>query len=116
MPRVLVSVLLACLFVLPFGWRPVSGEEAPAGCEQVFAATSRGGGGAPVGGGGCSILGREGSSRVEVIRVIDGDTIRVSGGRRIRYVGVDTPEVGDGPSILGPRQRSSIRVWYRDER
>lgn len=28
-------------------------------------------------------------------RVIDGDTIEVEGGKRVRYIGVDTPEVGD---------------------
>jgi endonuclease YncB( thermonuclease family) len=30
-----------------------------------------------------------------VVRVIDGDTIEVSGGTRIRLIGVDTPETGD---------------------
>jgi micrococcal nuclease len=28
-----------------------------------------------------------------VVRVIDGDTIELSGGERIRYIGIDTPEV-----------------------
>jgi endonuclease YncB( thermonuclease family) len=30
-----------------------------------------------------------------VVRVIDGDTIEVTGGTRIRLIGVDTPETGD---------------------
>jgi micrococcal nuclease len=30
-----------------------------------------------------------------VTRIIDGDTIEVEGGERIRYIGVDTPERGD---------------------
>jgi len=30
-----------------------------------------------------------------VIRVIDGDTITVEGGYRVRYIGIDTPEIGE---------------------
>ncbi|MBI4209001.1 MAG: thermonuclease family protein [Deltaproteobacteria bacterium] len=32
---------------------------------------------------------------IRVIRVIDGDTVELEGGDRVRYVGVDTPERGD---------------------
>jgi micrococcal nuclease len=32
---------------------------------------------------------------VRVVRVIDGDTVVVSGGERVRLIGVDTPERGD---------------------
>jgi len=32
-------------------------------------------------------------TQVKVIRVIDGDTIEVAGGERVRYIGIDTPEV-----------------------
>lgn len=32
---------------------------------------------------------------VKVIRVIDGDTIEIEGGERVRYVGIDTPETVD---------------------
>ncbi len=32
---------------------------------------------------------------VSVLRVIDGDTIVVAGDARVRYIGVDTPEVGE---------------------
>ena len=39
--------------------------------------------------------------KVRVSRVIDGDTIVVSGGRRVRYIGIDTPEVGDSPQLFG---------------
>jgi len=28
-----------------------------------------------------------------VVRVIDGDTIEIAGGARVRYIGIDTPEV-----------------------
>ena len=32
---------------------------------------------------------------VKVIRVIDGDTIEIEGGDRVRYIGIDTPETVD---------------------
>lgn len=31
--------------------------------------------------------------QVRVVRVIDGDTIEIAGGARVRYIGIDTPEV-----------------------
>jgi len=34
----------------------------------------------------------ETASLVQVVRVIDGDTIEIEGGQRIRYIGIDTPE------------------------
>jgi endonuclease YncB( thermonuclease family) len=42
---------------------------------------------------------------VKVMRVIDGDTIVVEGGKRIRYLGIDTPETVDwrkGVQCFGP--------------
>jgi micrococcal nuclease len=30
---------------------------------------------------------------VSVVRVIDGDTVVIAGGQRVRYIGIDTPEV-----------------------
>lgn len=32
----------------------------------------------------------------EVLRVVDGDTIELSGGEKVRYIGIDTPETGNG--------------------
>ena len=88
--------VLLSLSILAMGWRPSPGG-APTGCEMVFAATTRGGATASVGGGGCNILRRSDNGRSKVVRVVDGDTIKVSGGRRVRYVGIDTPEVGEDP-------------------
>jgi len=34
------------------------------------------------------------SEKVVVTRVIDGDTIEIQGGDRVRYIGMDTPEIG----------------------
>lgn len=36
-------------------------------------------------------------SLVKVARVIDGDTIEIEGGQRVRYIGMDTPELGENP-------------------
>lgn len=35
------------------------------------------------------------ASAIKVSRVIDGDTIELADGRRVRYIGMDTPEMGD---------------------
>lgn len=40
-------------------------------------------------------LGSQEREKVEVIRVIDGDTIELEDGRRVRYIGIDTPETVD---------------------
>ena len=47
--------------------------------------------------GGSAVLGREsdedgGPAEARVQRVVDGDTIVLAGGERVRYIGVDTPE------------------------
>lgn len=36
-----------------------------------------------------------GDDSVKVTRVIDGDTIEIEGGERVRYIGIDTPETVD---------------------
>jgi micrococcal nuclease len=38
---------------------------------------------------------RCGPARALVSRVIDGDTVELEGGARVRYIGVDTPELAD---------------------
>ena len=37
----------------------------------------------------------------KVIQVIDGDTITVEGGYRVRYIGIDTPEIHPVPEAYG---------------
>lgn len=46
-----------------------------------------------------------GANRQEarVARVIDGDTVELEGGQRVRYIGVNTPEMNDS--------RPAIRAW-----
>lgn len=49
---------------------------------------------------------------VRVIRVIDGDTIELEGGERVRYLGVDTPEKGE-PFFKESTERN--REWVEGE-
>jgi micrococcal nuclease len=39
--------------------------------------------------------GNGGDNLVKVVRVIDGDTVEIEGGERVRYIGIDTPETVD---------------------
>lgn len=82
---------LAVLLLVPDGARPTP-DGVPAGCEEVFAATTRGGASAPSGRVGCTWWGGS-STGVLVEKVIDGDTIVLVGGERVRYVGLDSPEL-----------------------
>lgn len=43
----------------------------------------------------------EGIAEVLVTRVIDGDTIEIEGGGRVRYLGIDTPETVDPHRPVG---------------
>ena len=43
--------------------------------------------------------------QVKVIRVIDGDTIEIAGGSRVRYIGIDAPEVYPQMEFYGPEAR-----------
>ena len=47
-----------------------------------------------------------------VERVVDGDTLKLSGGERVRLIGVDTPEVHYSDKLLrdAKRQNKDIRV------
>lgn len=40
-------------------------------------------------------------TEVKVIRVVDGDTIEIEGGEKVRYIGVDTPETVDPRRAVG---------------
>lgn len=43
---------------------------------------------------------------VRVIRVIDGDTIEISGGAHVRYIGIDTPETYPEEEFYGPEAKA----------
>jgi micrococcal nuclease len=47
--------------------------------------------------------------QVRVVRVIDGDTIEIEGGERVRYIGIDTPEVHPSVEYYG------IEAWEKNQ-
>ena len=54
------------------------------------------------------------TSTVKVSQVIDGDTIVISGGQHIRYIGIDAPEIHPEPEYYGveawqTRRQSGLR-------
>ena len=99
-PLMRLFLVLAGVMAAMLGWQTVSADvEVPPGCAQVFAATTRGGAQIPSGGG-CNLF-RGNTDGIHVLRVIDGDTIVVSGNRHVRYIGIDTPEVHPQLEPLG---------------
>ena len=45
-------------------------------------------------------------TQARVIRVIDGDTIEIAGGARVRYIGMDTPETYPEVELYGPEAKA----------
>ena len=68
-------------------------------CDDVARATTRGGAESSTA-----------SRGVLVQRVIDGDTVVLANGDRVRYIGMDTPERGSRSST---KPRNSTDVWWR---
>ncbi len=56
-----------------------------------------------VGGGGCTAFREPAITNAEVARVVDGDTVVLRNGQRLRYIGIDTPEIGDNMELYGPQ-------------
>ncbi len=118
--RIALSLVLASMLLAGVAWRPIqTNGQAPAGCEVIYAATTRGGAEAPSGGGlSCNASNGSGDTS-RVARVIDGDTIELANGDRVRYIGIDTPERGE--SFFGAATRlnrglvegKNVRVVYR---
>ncbi|MDP2936835.1 MAG: thermonuclease family protein [Dehalococcoidia bacterium] len=44
-----------------------------------------------------------GRQEARVVRVIDGDTVELDGGQRVRYIGINTPEITDS--------RPAVKAW-----
>lgn len=42
-----------------------------------------------------NVLGINENQTFKVVRIIDGDTIEIEGGEKIRYIGINTPEIDD---------------------
>ena len=113
MTRSAISILnpvlpLLALLVLG-GWSGLGGpgSQAPAGCRDVYAATTRGGASLPSGGLFCSLRPPRGTAQVQ--RVVDGDTVVLAGGERVRYLGIDTPEVTGTPEPFGSEATDANR-------
>jgi len=47
--------------------------------------------------------------QVRVVRVIDGDTVEIEGGERVRYIGIDTPEVYPSAEYYG------MEAWEKNQ-
>ncbi len=58
----------------------------------------------PAGSGGGGTSDGATGKRVKVIRVVDGDTIKIKGGKYVRLIGIDTPERGQ--PLYGAAKRS----------
>lgn len=91
-----LGALLAAAGLAEGGLAAQGTSRAPATCEEVAAATTRGGARLPeaaAGGLGCSTVPRATDDGLYLVdRVIDGDTIVLANGERVRYVGIDAPE------------------------
>jgi len=46
-----------------------------------------------------NVLGTNENQTFKVVRIVDGDTIEIEGGEKIRYIGINTPEIDDKDPI-----------------
>ena len=51
-----------------------------------------------------------------VVRVIDGDTVVLASGERVRYVGLDTPEMGENPECGAQEATDLNRLMVEGKR
>ena len=97
---VIFGVLLAC----GGGSNAFSGPPILETCDDVARATTRGGS-----------LPSSPSNGARVERVVDGDTMVLANGERVRYIGVDTPERDERfyeeATALNRRLVEGQRVW-----
>ena len=79
-----------------------SGSQASPSAKSTPAPTAKG---TPSAGPAPSPVATPGANLKEarVSRTIDGDTVELEGGQRVRYIGVDTPEMNDS--------RPAVRAW-----
>ena len=114
--RGLSALFLLAVLLVPEGVRHTP-DGVSVGCEEVFAATTRGGASASSGRVGCTWGGGT-SAGVPVKKVIDGDTIVLAGGETVRYVGMDAPEMGREGEPFGLEATRFNRglVWGRKVR
>jgi len=107
--RALLPLLPLLALLVLGGWYggALPEPQEPPGCRGVYTATSRGGASLPSNGLSCSL--RPPPDTVLVQRVVDGDTIVLAGGERVRYVGIDTPEATGVSEFFGPEATEANR-------
>lgn len=49
-----------------------------------------------------------GMARGHVVRVYDGDTVKLSSGERVRFIGIDTPEMHDNPKLYRDVKKTGL--------
>ena len=89
---------LAFLLVLS-GWSGSASPalEGPQGCEDVFAATTRGNASLSPRGFACALFAPSGT--IQTQWVVDGDTLVLSNNQHVRYTGIDAPEMSGFPEF-----------------
>ncbi|MBI2846634.1 MAG: thermonuclease family protein [Chloroflexi bacterium] len=116
--RVLLLALPLFIFFTWSGWPLPYSERAlvfwtsSSDCDAVQNATTRGGARleeAQRGGLSCTLKPIGESTLEKVARVVDGDTIVLQDGSRVRYVGLDTPEIGEKAEFYGQEATETNR-------
>ncbi len=114
--RAALALAIALALIAALGSFPARGHDAlaqssaarriPETCDDVVRATTRGAGprteeSREDGGFGCQAAKPQRGDELLVKRVIDGDTIELATGERVRYVGIDAPETGERAEPFG---------------
>jgi len=109
--RVLLGLVLA-LFAPGVFFNPGPRDlSQPPRCQLLLSQTSRGGATfvEPSRQGLVCNPQSNGRESAQVIRVVDGDTIVIAGNRRVRYIGIQAPEMGARPQFYGPEATQANR-------
>lgn len=118
----LLKVLSPLVFLLVLsGWSGAASPalEGPPGCEDVFAATTRGSASLPPQGFACALFAPSGT--IQAQWVVDGDTLVLSNNQHVRYTGVDAPEMSGLPEFYAVEATNANRKmvegrWVRLEK
>ena len=55
-----------------------------------------------------------GAASSRVVEVVDGDTLELEGGERVRLLGIDAPEDGETNECFGPEATAWLRLLVQD--
>jgi endonuclease YncB( thermonuclease family) len=93
---------------MPFS-KGVSGQDTPFSFWRIFVSLLLTGGICTAHAGGCPAV--NSSERVQVAFVYDGDTVKLADGRRLRIIGINTPEIshtGQPSQALAAQAKASL--------